>query len=340
MLLPALLTSDLHLTSDPAHEYRWSLFPWLRDACASESVRTLLILGDLTDAKDGHPAELINRVARSLVDLRAQVESLEDIYILMGNHDYLREGHPTFAFLNYIEGLHFIHKPHELMDDDKGIPALLLPHSKTPAADWGSINLEFFAMVFIHQTVKGARASNGQVMEGTQIPRFDGLKVYSGDIHVPQVISDVEYVGSPYHVHFGDKFKPRCVLLDRRGRPHDLFPPNIKRVALTVRDPHEFQRIDWLEPGDQVKLRVELAQADRHLFKKFRLDLMNIAEHRKVRLMGLEAAILRSETPLNRVVATGPRSLILSDPDLIQRYVQQEDLGGDALDIGLGLIEQ
>lgn len=338
MLLPALLTSDLHLTSDPAHEYRWELFPWLRDACASESVKTLLILGDLTDAKDGHPAELINRITRSLVDLRAQVESLRDIYVLMGNHDYLREGHPTFAFLNYIDGLHFIHKPHEIVAADGGMPALLLPHSKTPAADWAQINTEFFALVFMHQTVKGARASNGQIMDGTAVPAFPGLKVYSGDIHVPQIIGGVEYVGSPYHVHFGDRFKPRCVLLDRKGRPHDLHHPNIQRASLTVRDAWEFRQIDWLQPGDHLKLRLELAAADRHLWRKQREELMHIAEHRKLRLMGLELAVQRSDAPLNRVVAGGPRGLTLTDPDLVQQYVEREDLGGDALDIGLRLI--
>lgn len=293
----------------------------------------------MTDAKDNHPAELINRIARSLVDLHSQVESLQDIYILMGNHDYLREGHPTFAFLNHIPGLHFVDKPRELMDDDRGIPTLLLPHSKRPAESWRGMQFEFFEMVCIHQTVKGARASNGQIMEGTQVPSFGDLRVYSGDIHVPQTIAEVEYVGSPYHVHFGDRFKPRCVLLDRQGRAHDLFPPNTQRVSLTIRDPKEFTRADWLHQGDHVKLRLELAPADKHLWRKFRQDLMHAAERRGIILAGLELSVARSDAPLNRLVTTRGRSLSLDDPTLLERYVHQEDLGGDALDIGLGLIE-
>jgi len=95
MQFPALLCSDLHLASGESASYRFDFFPWLAKTCKEERVRSVLILGDLTDAKDHHSAELVNRVV-------AAVDSIpcDDVKILAGNHDWLRQGHEFFRFLN------------------------------------------------------------------------------------------------------------------------------------------------------------------------------------------------------------------------------------------------
>ena len=260
------------------------------------------------------------------------------IEILLGNHDYLREGHAYFEFLNRIPGLHFITQKYE--DGDQGGPlALFLPHTKTPARDWAGMDFSHFSYVFMHQTAPGAVASNGQKMDGEALPSLKGPKVYSGDIHVPQVLGDIEYIGSPYHVHFGDRFKPRAVLLDSRGRAHDLHFPTISRFTLSVSSISELKRqCADLKQGDQVKLRMKLTEADKHSWLTMRREAVAMLKDRGAEVCDVELMLERTQ----RRLISGPRESMVrsgySDADAVLRYVLAEELGADALDLGLGLL--
>lgn len=334
MKLPALLASDLHLTANPDHEYRWSLFPWLANECACEKVKTLLILGDLTDAKDYHPAALPNRIVREFVKLREEVmrrTELEfEIYILMGNHDYLKGGAAFFEFLNAVPGLHFIAKPTE--SDFEGKLSLFLPHTKNPAQDWAKMDFSHYQYLFMHQTIKGAVASNGEEMDGEALPDLGSAgKIYSGDIHVPQVIGPIEYVGSPYHVHFGDDFKPRCVLLDRRGNPCDLHMKSPRRVSVKVESLADLRRLK-LERGDQVKLTICVDEAQKGEWPYLRRRALELLEGVDVQSTKLE--VRRPEGFLRTVdrVAASPE-------DALVRFVESEELPGSLLETAFEVMQ-
>ena len=102
-----IITTDLHLTNRERDAYRWDLFPWLEKKLATTDSTDLVILGDLTDAKDGHSAALVNRITDTLANLPVQVT------ILKGNHDYIDEETPFFRFLNKLDNVHFIVQPLE-----------------------------------------------------------------------------------------------------------------------------------------------------------------------------------------------------------------------------------
>lgn len=337
MKLPALITTDLHLTANPRDEYRWGLWPWLRKTCAEENVETLCILGDVTDAKDYHPASLVNRIVR---EIKATREVVPRIIIDQGNHDYLLTDHPYLAFLSAFDGVTFVNRP--LDTSAEGEAALFLPHTKTPLKDWSGFDWSMYRWVFMHQTVDGSIASNGQRMSGDKFPDMRGAgKIYSGDIHVPQVINGVEYVGSPYHVHFGDKFKPRVLLLDRGGRPHDLRFDTIRRVTLDAL-PGEFLASDpnktlQLRQGDQVKLRVHLQPAEVHEWHAIKRRAAEVLHMLNVECYGIELV-----TPKQRRRFEEQRSQhsVSSRPEeVLYSYVEREGLGADALDIGLELLK-
>ncbi len=329
MQLPALLTSDLHLTANPADDYRWGVFEFLRDQCRIEGVKTLCILGDLTDAKDYHPSSLTNRIVGEIVRLRQMVDQ---VFILEGNHDYLREGHAYFQFLSHIPGVRFIVEPYEDLSD--GRSSLWLPHTKTPMKDWKGFDFSHFNYVFMHQTAPGSVASNGQKMEGDELPDLSSAKVYSGDIHVPQLLGHIEYVGSPYHVHHGDSFKPRCVLLDRNGRPLDLHYSSIHRLSLKVRSIADLKRAK-LQHGDQVKITFELSQAEKHEWSRLKREAVAAMAEHGVVLNGLS---LKVDGHTQSLAIAATRAASLSDSELVERFVWREDLGGDALDMGLELL--
>ncbi len=336
MKLPAIFVSDLHLTANPQDEYRWALFPWLKEQAKKNRVKAIAILGDLTDAKDYHASVLVNRVVACLASLK---EDVEQVYILEGNHDYLKDGNPFFGFLNVIPGVKFITKPWSDMEDD-ALPALWLPHSKNPARDWSDLkSLDWYSHIFMHQTFNGAIASNGQEMDGEGVEKLDwfragmGPEVWSGDIHVPQKLGLVEYVGSPYHVHFGDKFKPRAILLDHGGRRKDLHFPTISRTSITVRNINDMFDLD-VAPGDQVKLKVILDQAEQHRWPWWRTLVEGWAKDKQVDLCGLKLEVDKGRRRLNlkKHHSADPREVLYD-------FVEHEDLGPEAYEVGLEILE-
>lgn len=330
MRLPALLCSDLHLTDQPATEYRWGLFPWLNEQIRTHHVRTLFCLGDVTDAKDNHSAELTNRVVQSFAGLK-----IDDIKILAGNHDWLKRGQEYFRFLSHLPNVEFITAPKEDADVN-GQSAFYLPYSKTPAQDWKGWDFSHYQFLFMHQTVKGSIASNGQAMEGEELPALSAGRVFSGDIHVPQNIGGLTYVGSPYHVHFGDKFKPRCILIDRHGKESDLHFETISRIVVKVSGLRQLKRMSF-KAGDQVKLRIELDESDKHGWSVLRREAMAHLTELGVVVAGVELIVLKSQ---NRGEVGGSEGRpVLTPRSAIWRYVAREELGGDAYDAAMDVFE-
>lgn len=309
------------------------MFPWLAKMIKEHRVKTLLILGDLTDAKDNHSAELVNQVVSSINSL-----PITDIRILTGNHDWLRKGHEFFKFLNMLPNVEFITRPTQDPDCD----AYFLPYSKNPAADWAGLfpHITDNRYVFMHQTIAGARASNGQVMDGEGLPdlsRYEGTTFYSGDIHVPQRINGIIYVGSPYHVHFGDSFKPRCLLLPGLDQAHvDLHFKTISRVVLDLSTLHDLRQAK-LHPGDQVKVRVRLTESEKHEWAATRRAITNHLLESGVEVHGVELNLVKSTR--RHLVGEAPTRARLTPQESILQFVDREALTPSAYDAAMSVIE-
>lgn len=339
MKLPCLVTTDLHLVDNANASYRWDLFPYLAARASDIEAQTLMILGDLTDAKDRHSASLVNQITDSIGAIARRVP---EVVLIAGNHDWLLRNEAFFRFLNHIPNVRFITKPTEDELDERRV--MFLPYSKTPRAEWTPLDLHTFQpeLIFMHQTVAGAIASNGEAMEGEDLPLLPSkCRVYSGDIHVPQTIRlkdgpEVTYVGSPYHVHFGDDFSPRILMLDRRCREHwltDFKTP--RRVSIKASGLRQLRRLD-LDPGDYVKVRFELSAADRHQWASIKREAVAILEDRGVKVEGVQ---LLSTAHQSRIKVEG-QPLPSSQPsDIVSEFVSQEGLPGDVLEVGLQLLE-
>jgi DNA repair exonuclease SbcCD nuclease subunit len=339
MKLPALLCSDLHFTANPADEYRWAFWEWLAGEIEAEKAQSLLILGDVTDAKDYHSAQLVNRLTGEFSNLLQRFPKLT-VRVLAGNHDWLRQGGVFFKFLEHLgPRITFITEPYEDTLDDEAA-ALFLPYSKNPARDWANQDFSHYDYLFIHQTVKGSIASNGQAMEGEELPPLNAGKVYSGDIHVPQKIGAVEYVGSPYHVHFGDSFRGRCVVIDRKRKAYDLHFETISRTSAVVSGCDQLEGLD-LRAGDQIKLTVRLAPRDLHDWKRIRRECIDYLRAKSVEVHGVTLDGAGARVRLAGVDADGAQPRRVASPeDAVTRFVVNEELGGEMLEIGLDLLEQ
>lgn len=198
------------------------------------------------------------------------------------------------------------------------------------------MDFSHYQWLFLHQTISGSVSSNGQVMEGDELPLLNAAKVYSGDIHVPQIIKGIEYIGSPMHIHFGDDFKPRCVLLEKGGHPVDLHFETISRRAATVTSLKQLTRMDFRQ-GDQVKLNVELSESEKHDWSKIKREALSFLKSQQVEVHGIKLTVRKAARRL--VAELNANAPSYSPAETLARFIEAEELGGEALDAALEILE-
>lgn len=334
--MTSIITADLHLDDSPRNADRWNLFPWLREQIKKHKAKELIVCGDLTDAKDRHASLFTNR----FVDEFASLAELTNVYLLRGNHDYIAEDFPFFMFMRRLtSSLDFVRKPTRVKSDVGNL--LLLPHTKNWEEQWKKIDFSPFDYVFTHQTFDGARAENGQTLTGGVPPSFFKTfkgKVYSGDVHVPQRLGkNIEYVGAPYRIHFGDGFQPRVLLLPSKGEAVDLHFPSRGRELLICRGLPDLQEAVF-PPGTQVKVRVTLRRSEYPGWPKLRGEIAKLAKERDWELCGVE---LRADAGERRTeVERDEDGGIASPEETLRGYAEAKRLPRDIRAAGLEILKE
>jgi hypothetical protein len=335
MKLPTLVAADLHLTGNIRDEYRWQVFQWAKSERERAGIKHFLILGDLTDAKDNHAAPLVNRI----VD---EVKGLADLGILVtimkGNHDYYKDGHPFFEFLNALPGVRFISEIEKDLESPAGV--FYLPHTKTPKEDWEGLDFSIPDYIFMHQTVSGAVASNGQAMEGELKADFGyrrSGKIFSGDIHVPQVIGDVEYVGSPYPVHFGDRFESRMILITGPDKWEEVSFPCLQKFTAEISSVDDLNDLK-LGRGDQIKLRINLHTRSGEAWAEIKREAVEWCRAEGIFLCGIELIPKKRRKLLAKDQILQRRAATRSPEEAVKRFGEHEKLESDFVEAGLEII--
>lgn len=250
----ALIISDLHLTERKQDSYRWAVFDSARQVIKTNKIANLYILGDLLDKKDRHPAELVNQ----LVEEIHLCTKLSEVTILKGNHDYLKPQSPFLEFIKHLENVIWIDSPY------RNGRVLWLPHSRNPEEEWKEVDFEDVDYLFMHQSIIGSKASNAFEMNNglnlNWLTSRTDAKIYSGDIHVPQKIGPLTYIGTQHPIAFGDDYQSRMLWLN--GKSETSIPvQTIQRLILkitTTKDLERFKTNKQLVKGDQIKVRVLL----------------------------------------------------------------------------------
>ena len=292
-----VLCSDLHLTDNPADEYRFGLFPFLIE-CAENDLpakgeRRLFILGDLTQNKDRHSAKLVNRIADSLCSL-IMFGAYTEIIILRGNHDGVDDSVAYFDFLNYVPRIRVITKPCIEVIDGKRVA--LLPHTRKPKEDWALIEFTEAQYIFMHATAEGAIAESGTALTGDQNIKFlndYNAKIYSGDVHVPQRCGAITYVGAPYHIRSGDDFNGRVIVIEHGivSKTTEWHYSTLHKPKLTVGTKGIPVFGSGVRAGDQLSVVVSLKQEEVHQFQAVNDKVRAWCDQHKVTLTGVELKI-------------------------------------------------
>jgi Calcineurin-like phosphoesterase len=278
--MPLLITSDTHFSDNPRDEFRFALFAWLAKHQELYKVDGTLILGDLCQEKDRHSSLLVNKIVKGLELLKPP------IYILTGNHDGINLENPFFKFVNAIPGIKFFTEPTLL----ENLKIVMIPYQTSQAAftaacrmipqGWG---------VCIHNTITGAIAETGSPMTGFSASLIAQKAAWclAGDVHKPQSVGPVTYVGSPYAIRFGDVFTPRVLLLDS-GKETNLYFPAPKKLSLNIRDVSEIPK---LTKGDQVKVTLELTRSEAVEWSNHKKAIIDHCKHHNIEIFGMECKI-------------------------------------------------
>jgi hypothetical protein len=325
-----LITADLHFTESPHDAYRFGIFPWLVKQAWKYKADGFYILGDLTDKKDRHPAALVERVVRGISDLREQAE----IDVVMGNHDFVDIGQPFFDFLNQMESVRFHRETGVTTDDVYVIPFQPDQASFNEACRYAIPGQG----VLLHQMITGAIGDTGARLTGISTAPLEAVKprwCYAGDIHTPQTVGPVTYVGSPYHTRFGEPYKPRVLLLDEvTGKTTDLYFPAPKKISIEINDPDLLlEPIFDLQKGDHVKVTLELAREELTDWANQKKRIFEICRELGVEVFG----VTLKAAPSTARVTTEPTR---TKAETFETFCSVENVPSKVKQAGKAIVEQ
>lgn len=331
-----LATSDLHLTDRPQDEYRWTIFDFLFKEAKHRKVDAVLILGDVTDAKDQHSARLVNRLVREI----AAFSEHFPIYFLKGNHDYSDEFGCFFAFLDHFPNVRFIQRTELVEIEDEGF--VFVPHvHERPFAD-GKLNTtksrthqpllskRTVAILrkphrfrLFHQTFKGSILSSGSRIEAKKGISHSGFRPYglkhkgfvhlAGDVHPPQKCGPIHYCGAPHPINFGDNFNARVLYWD--GEELNSLPRvTIRKLAVELNEDNMGLPPDLI-PSDQIKITVNLSRERMSEWRQIRHQLFELANRDSIQIEAIQFNCTDSafvpEVKAPASISTKPRKAVI-----------------------------
>jgi len=270
------------------------------------------------------------------------------VFILRGNHDYDSDPNiPFFSFLDKLSHIVYISKPTiwNGYEQHSGLDwqFLFLPHSRDPGKDWDlkTWSKTRLSAVFMHQTFRGAVSETGYKLSGIGTSRFRNFDcpIFSGDVHVPQQIGPITYVGSPYHIHFGDRFSPQVLLADEMFRTKSVRFPAPKKSVFDVQSAEDFKKqTASSKAGDMVKIRLHLSINEIGTWSKQRDEIRKIANKLDLRLHGITLKELRKDN--NKITPTKSKEhpKVRTRQDTFRTYCARNKVGKGLAETGITIM--
>lgn len=328
-----LLTADLHLTDRSRDSSRWLIFDKMQSFIAKNKKKDdiqVIILGDALDLKDRHSGMLVNRLIERLRGLL--IVGAKKVIVLRGNHDAAPRGVDVdyWSFLNAIPNIVYINEPWS----ENGFR--FLPFVPNPREAWKDEKWEDYNVIFIHQPITGAVTNTGMKIEAPQMVTFPkNATVYAGDIHVPQTLGPVTYIGAPHPINYGDNYTCRFLVIDDDGKIVDkviLHPP--AKLLLHIRHIDEIPR-ETINPGDQIHIRYTL---DRERISEWPI------EEDAIKHWAIDAGVeLKLDVAIEGVSVISQEDdevLELSPKSVLERFAESEELSAEVVEMGLELLQK
>jgi predicted phosphodiesterase len=321
-----LISGDLHWSANPRDDYRHAFVKQLRSLITEHGADTVVLVGDFTEAKDRHDAELVNMVVGHIDRLSQLVDKL---ILLRGNHDSRTDPlMPFFKFLGRLPNVTWVNVPTAIGS------YLFLPHTSSYKKEWAEyIENKFagFDIVFAHNTFDGTLGDNGRKLEGVPTGIFPkGLTVISGDVHSPQRVGPVTYVGAPYQIDFGDQYQPRVLLLED-GKMTSIPCRGPQKQLVEIRSVRELRKVRGLIKDDILKVRVTIDRSQTAKWHEIREDVRAWGDDNGYRVHVVQPVI---EDADRRLDISKRRKVSKTDEQLFGDYCRRMGIDDDTATVG------
>jgi hypothetical protein len=207
--------------------------------------------------------------------------------------------------------------------------------------DWNHLKIDNSVdYIFTHVTFNGAEAENGTLLPGVDpaiLKDFKGM-CFSSDIHVPQKIRpNIEYIGAPYHIRFGDTFEPRVPRINDDGSTENLYYPAPKKHVVLITEPGELNKSKNISKGDMVKVRCHLRREELVSWKDYKAEIRQICLNKGWLLFGPE--LISADSVVKHDPETVPS--LVSPNDLVKTYAKKNNVTDSRyISTGLSLLAE
>jgi len=300
---------------------------WLIDQCVKRNIYKTIILGDICEEKDHHGAEIVNQV----VDYIDKLSQYSDVLILRGNHDYISEDIPFFKFTEHLKNVLWINRP-ESIKLTCG-QSLFLPHTNNyKKANWPL--KDKYDFIFAHQTFQGADVG-ARKLDGIPLSIFrNDARIISGDIHVPQTIGNLTYVGAPYTVDFGDSYQGRVLLIDGdkvKSIPYD----GPQKRLIEVKSFSDIKSLGktGARKGDILKFRINVKQSQYDEWDAIKTDIRRWGDDNGYNIEIVQPAV--QMFPKTQI----KQSYAKDDKALMEAFVKRVDASKETLNTGMEMLK-
>lgn len=197
------------------------------------------------------------------IELMKELSEILPVHVLIGNHDLYTEKSldiHSVSWMNLMPNVTLYERPTVMTFDNA--TALMMPWVTSQDEEVKILNSFKANYVFCHSDLKGAK--NNQTVEmkhGIDIQHFQKYqKVYSGHIHLRQLIKNFQFIGCPYHLDRNDKGDHKGIsILD--FTTHELqfventYSPEYKTLTIvTEADLIKIDKMDFTK--DHVDLKI------------------------------------------------------------------------------------
>ena len=178
-------------------------------------------------------------------------------------------------------------------------------------------------------------------MESTTFFENCSAKVFAGDIHIPQEINSVFYIGSPYPVHFGDHFKG-CGVLLQGTKAVRIFRDTLRKESIKISSLKELQKLEGenselSDKNQPVKfVRVDSDSIDK-LIPKDEDQISKLSDEDQGKLKTIVEEIVPKEKYTVQLEALDSNSnpFIITQPEFMRRMKEMQQTGGGGM-MGMG----
>jgi DNA repair exonuclease SbcCD nuclease subunit len=323
--LKIIFTSDWHLSEDSDQNYRFDVIERLLPVGADK----WYILGDIFDKKGNHSPLFVDKVLHQLNRIPVPV------VVVAGNHDGFTPENNWCRIFRWLTNVLVVCGHPQTMKEN-GFSVGFSVDCYPFGSSWDESPKNPGKIAVFHGMVCGSRMENGMLSpRGISPEFFSGYDLaIGGDVHVSQKIGrNIVYAGAPHHLHFGDTYGPRVLVMDTESGNTEWFDLPVRHEKCIVRwDPSQDVSRLGLPRGSFVRVRSEheIPTEDRESIAKA------ITENGWI----IDSIQCEPEPYVSNEMMNDEDSFVDKDPKLVlDRFCSQNDISDEARQFMVGELE-